>query len=86
MLWYMPSMCYVPKKSPDYDISREIVDTMVQFVKLDVNNNPCLKFSGVEWERQRPGETLMYMHIGTDPKMLPEPFNDRLEFWKNIEV
>jgi len=86
MQWYMPEMCYVPKKSPDYDISKEIINSLVQFVKWTPEHDCCITFNGQHWKRQEASEPLRYMHLSRTPGMIPEPFSDRLEFWKQFQI
>jgi hypothetical protein len=81
----MPAMCYVHKRSPDYDLSKAVVEDMLEFMKLNPSEcNPYISFAGKKWKAQEKGMPLRYMHICGSPHRIDEPFTERLPFWQEI--
>lgn len=47
-----------------------------------------MKFRGVNWEPvdASTNNTMNYLNIDAAPKMIPEPFTKRIEFWDSLNL
>lgn len=85
MQFYIPLMTSVPKGSLDYEFSQEIVQLWTSFAKSDSSQSD-LEFIGEKWPPQEPSEPLRYMQLDRNPKMIAEPFKERIEFWNSLNL
>lgn len=73
----------ITEQSKDYAMSRTLIKTWTDFA----HNDKTLTCNSVEWETVDPkSHNLFYMELNTEPKMISEPFENRVQFWKSLGV
>ncbi|ODM98280.1 Venom carboxylesterase-6 [Orchesella cincta] len=84
LLFRMPYVAEIFKKSTDYEMSLDLVKLLVSFASKQDGEE--LTFRNVTWTPANCSDngTLMYLHIDNEPKMIPEPFTKRVEFWDSL--
>ncbi|CAL8073925.1 unnamed protein product [Orchesella dallaii] len=74
----------------DYEFSRNFVKLFVDFAR----NEQPLQFNGVSWppiqiagiSPESPTPPLNYMLIDREPKVVSEPFVERMHFWESLHI
>ncbi len=50
-------------------------------------SSKSLQINGVEWKTVKESDVhLPFMKLDMEPKMIAEPFEDRIKFWKSLNV
>ncbi|XP_035716357.1 venom carboxylesterase-6-like [Folsomia candida] len=84
LLWSSDLVSDIWKSSPDYQFSRDLIQTIVNFMDTE---NQKLKFNGLPWPSISPkGPPVMYMRLDTPPRMIDEPFAKYLPFWDSLSI
>lgn len=89
----MPLLAKVPPSHKDYQMSREIVKLWVQFAKAEVDveegsikSRMELEFLGTKWPPQDPTQPLQYFQLDATPKLIQQPYTDRIQFWNSLDL
>ncbi|CAG7717815.1 unnamed protein product, partial [Allacma fusca] len=82
MLFNLKFVFHVPwnPNSPDYNFSKDMVKLWVDFARDETS----MTFRGVEFSKQEPGKPLQYLELCENPKVIDEPFGERVEALKTL--
>ncbi|XP_035714047.1 venom carboxylesterase-6 isoform X2 [Folsomia candida] len=87
-LFNMERAFEIGQKSRDYQFSKDLVKTFVDFAKSDDN----LKFKGKEWPILKQGSIanqkgpLPFMSLNKDGGVINEPFFEIIPFWNSLNI
>ncbi|CAG7821833.1 unnamed protein product, partial [Allacma fusca] len=82
MIFNVEKMFYVPRnpQSADYNFSKDMVKLWVDFAR----DPTSMTFRGVGFSKLEPGKPVQYLELCEDPKMVDEPFKDRVDALKSL--
>ncbi|CAL8090392.1 unnamed protein product [Orchesella dallaii] len=80
MLFNRDFLHSISPSHPDYQMSADLVKLWTSFA----NDEPILRFRGVEWKPNFETKEIRYLRINENPSVIEEPFETRRIFWESL--